>query len=101
MDLIRFNFACFVIFKKTQFFCICIIRFRFASNYSHKFAYEYLILWKKIHVNANIHFRVNIHFRANICFTFSHTGKYSLQNICFEANIHKTCSEFHILANIC
>ncbi len=55
---------------------------------------------KQIHIEANIHFRVNIHFRANICFTFSHTGEYSLQNICFVANIHKTSTEFHIQANI-
>jgi hypothetical protein len=33
--------------------------------------------------------------------TFSHTGKYVLQIIRFEANIRKTSSEFHIPANIC
>jgi hypothetical protein len=40
-------------------------------------------------------------FRSNIRFTFSHTGKYLLQNIRFETNNHKTLSKFHIQANIC
>jgi hypothetical protein len=46
-----------------------------------------------------INVEVNICFRANICFTFSHTGKYLLQNISFEANIYT--SEFHIQSNNC
>jgi hypothetical protein len=33
--------------------------------------------------------------------TFSHTGKYVLQTIRFEANIRKNSSEFHIQAFIC
>jgi hypothetical protein len=37
-----------------------------------------------------IHAVANIRFRANIRFTFSHTGKYLLQNICFEVNVRKT-----------
>jgi hypothetical protein len=71
-----------------------IARFILASTYLHKFAYKYLV-WCKIHVEANID------FRANICFTFSHTGKYLLQNISFEAIVCKTSSEFLIQANIC
>ncbi len=39
------------------------------------------------------HFEANICFRSNICFTFSHTGEYSLQNICFEANNCKRSSQ--------
>jgi hypothetical protein len=64
MDLIRFIFACFGIFANT---IICIIRFIFASKYSHKFACKY---------------------------SFSHTGEYLPQNIRFEKNIRKTLSEF-------
>ena len=37
-----------------------------------------------------IHAVANIRFRANIRFTFSHTGKYLLKNICFEVNVRKT-----------
>ncbi len=59
---------------------IRIIRFIFASKYSHKFVYKYSI-WCKMN-------------------TFSHTGDHLLQNIGFEAIIRKTWNEFHIQANI-
>ncbi len=51
--------------------------------------------------SKQIHVEANIRFRANTRFTFSHTGKYSLQNIHLEENIRKTSSEFHIQVNIC
>jgi hypothetical protein len=63
-------------------------------KYSHRFPYKYSKLMKKIHVSANIC------FRANILLRFSHTCKYLLQNICLEANIFKSLSEFHIQVNI-
>jgi hypothetical protein len=47
--------------------------FIFTSKYSHKFACNY---------------------------SFSHTGEYLHQNICFEVNIHKTLSKLYIQANI-
>jgi hypothetical protein len=53
---------------------IRIICFIFASKYSHKFAYKYSI-WCKTN-------------------TFSHTSEYSLQKICFEANIRNTFAHF-------
>jgi hypothetical protein len=49
---------------------------------------------KQIHVEANICFRENIRF------TFSHIGEYSLQNICFEANMAKLQANFYFQANI-
>ncbi len=67
-----------LVYSQTPF--IRIIRFIFASKYSHKFEYKYSICCK-----------------TN---TFS-----QLANICFklfrlEANVRKTLSEFHIQANI-
>ena len=56
-----------------MFVYIHIVCFIFAS--SHRFAYKYLILYKKIHVAVNLCFRANIHL---IC---SHTGKFLVQNI--------------------
>jgi hypothetical protein len=47
-----------------------------------------------------MHVKANIRLRANIRYKFSHAGEYLLQNIRFEANIHKISSEFHIQASI-
>jgi hypothetical protein len=54
-----------------------------------------------LHINirfdaTQIHVEANIRFKANNRFLFLHTSKYLLQNIRFEANIHKTFSKFHI-----
>jgi hypothetical protein len=93
-DLIHFIFACFGIVAYTI--------------YSHQSLQNI-----RTNFHTNIQFDAKqIHFEAFFASeqifasTFSPTGEYSLQNICFEANIHKTSSEIYIqmsthsLANI-
>ncbi len=72
---------CFGIFANTFYSHHSLI---FASKYSHKFANIYSIWCKTNQIFAS----------KRIFSSTSHTGKYSLQNICFEENI---C----IPANIC
>jgi hypothetical protein len=72
----------------------------FASFASHSLQNIRINSHTNIQFDAKqIHVEANICFRGNIRFTFSHSGKYSLQNICFEADIPKTSSKFHIQAN--
>jgi hypothetical protein len=77
IDLIRFIFSCFGIFANTIY---------------------YLHIRYKIFLQIRV--EANICFRASIRFTFSHTGEYSFQNICFDANICKASREFHICLQI-
>jgi hypothetical protein len=80
------------VYSQTPF--IRIIRLIFASKYSHRFAYKYLI-WCKKYMSQRI-------FASKWIFAwyFLILAKYLLQNICLEANIRKTFSEFHIQVNI-
>ncbi len=85
-DLIRL-FACLGIFEKTV--------------YSHHSLHILFKIFAQIHIQIfdlmqKIHVATNTRFRAYIRWRFSHTSKYLLQNICLEAKIRKTSSEFHI-----
>ena len=62
----------------------------FALKYSQKFTYKYQIWCKKNTCWSEylLHSKYSLHF--------SQTGDYSLQNICFEVNIHKTWKSFQL-----